>query len=146
MLLHKLSFFGFSDAYISWFRSYLTNRQSRVRVSGTLSLPFQVTSGVPQGSVLGPFLFNVSINDLYNSTKYCKLLIFADDLKIFHAINSPHDCLLLQSDINSVSDWCTANSILLKRVLCHTPEKQIFWVTRISLLLGISGFSSTVYL
>jgi hypothetical protein len=121
MLLHESSFFGFSDGYVSWFRSYLINRQSRVRVSGTLSLPFQVTSGVPQGSVLGPFLFNIFINDLCNTVNYCKLLIFADNLKIFRVI-----CFLLQSDINSVSGWCTANSILLKRVLCHTPEKQIF--------------------
>jgi hypothetical protein len=82
---------------------------SRVRVSGTLSLPFQVTSGVPQGSVLGPFLFNVLINELCSTVNYCKFVIFADYLKIFRVINLPYDCLLLQSDINSVSDWCIAN-------------------------------------
>jgi hypothetical protein len=94
MLFHKLSSFGFSDAYVSRFCSYLTKRQSWVRVSGILSLPFQVTSGMQQGSVLGPFLFDVFINDLCNSINYCKLSIFADDLKIFRVINSPHDCLL----------------------------------------------------
>jgi hypothetical protein len=51
LVLHKLSSFGFSDSYVSWFRSYLTNRQSRVRISVTLSLPFKVTSGVPQGPI-----------------------------------------------------------------------------------------------
>jgi hypothetical protein len=105
MLLHKLSSFGFSDAYVSWFHSFLTNRQSRIWVSGTLSLRFQVTSGVPQDSVLGPFLFNLFINNLCNSISHCTFLIFADDLRIFRVTNSPHDCLLLQSGINSVTAW-----------------------------------------
>jgi hypothetical protein len=69
----------------------------------------EVTSDVPQGFVLGSFLFNIFINDLCNSVNYSKHLIFTDDLKLFLVINSPHDCLLLQSDINSVSDWCAAN-------------------------------------
>jgi hypothetical protein len=105
LLLHELSSFGFSDDHVSWFRSYLTNRQSRVRVSGTLSPPFKVTSGVTQGSVLELFLFIVFSNDLCNSINHCKFLISADDLKIVRIINSPHDCLFLQSDINSASDW-----------------------------------------
>ncbi|PNF39778.1 hypothetical protein B7P43_G03514, partial [Cryptotermes secundus] len=119
MLLHKLTSIGFSDAYVSWFRSYLTNRH-------TLSLPFHVMSGVPQGSVLGPFLFIVFINDLCDSVNYCKFLIFANDLKIPRIIDSPHDFLLLQPDINSVSDWCTANSMKLNiaktRVVSYTRK------------------------
>jgi hypothetical protein len=79
-----------------------------------------------EGSVLGPFLFNLFINDQCSSVQYCKLLIFADDVKIFRVINSPHDCLLLQSDINSVSDWCIANSIRLNtaktRVVSYTRK------------------------
>jgi hypothetical protein len=125
MLLYKLGSFGFSDPYVSWFHSYLTNKRSRVRVYGALSQPFQVTSGMPQGSVLGPFLFNLFINGLCSSVHYCKLLIFADDLKIVRVINSPHDCLLLQSDIVSMSDYCIANSMRLNTAkMCVVSYKQ----------------------
>jgi hypothetical protein len=58
MLLHKLSSVGFSDANVRWFRSYLTNTQSGVRVSGILSLPFQVMSGVPQKALFWGLFFS----------------------------------------------------------------------------------------
>jgi hypothetical protein len=80
---HNLFCFGFFDGYVSWFRSYLTNRQSQVRISGTLSLPFQVVSSVPKGLVLGPFLFNIFINDVCNSINRYKFLIFANDAQNF---------------------------------------------------------------
>jgi hypothetical protein len=125
MFWHKLGFFRFSDAYVSWFCGYLINRWSRVCISGSLSQPLEVISGMPQGSVLGPFLFNVFINDLCSSVYSCKLLIYAD-LKIFRVINSPHDCLLLKPHINSVSDWCIANSMRLNtakmRVVAYTRK------------------------
>jgi hypothetical protein len=100
VLLRKLSYLGFSDAYVSLLRSFLTNRHSRNRVSGIHSLPFHINSVLPQG----PFIFHLFINNPCKSINHSKFLIFADDLKIFRLINSPHDCLLLQSDVTSVSD------------------------------------------
>ncbi|PNF20040.1 hypothetical protein B7P43_G05817 [Cryptotermes secundus] len=113
LLLHKLSAAGLSGGYVSWFRSYLSNRKSQVRVSGVLSSPFEVLSGVPQGSVLGPLLFNVFINDMCDAVAHSKCLLFADDIKIYRAISSPHDCYLLQSDVNSIQGWCIANCMKL---------------------------------
>jgi hypothetical protein len=102
-----------SGGYVNWFCSYLTNRQSQVRVSGILSSPFAVLSGIPQGYVLGPLLFNIFMNDLCNNINYSRYLLFADDIKIFHVIKSPNDCNRLHSDIDSVQGWCTANFMKL---------------------------------
>jgi hypothetical protein len=80
-----------------------------VRFSDKLSSPLVVLSGVLQGSVLGPLLSNNFINDLCDVINHSDCLLFADDLKVYRSINSPSDCLLLQSDIDCVYAWCSAN-------------------------------------
>jgi hypothetical protein len=87
ILLHKLSNFGLSSSYVDQFHSYLDNRHSSVRISGTLSFSFLVKYGVPQGFTLGPLLFNIFLNDMYNS----RYLLFADDLKIYRIIVNVDD-------------------------------------------------------
>ncbi|PNF43033.1 hypothetical protein B7P43_G08782 [Cryptotermes secundus] len=113
LLLHKLSAFGFSGGYVNWIRGYLTNRQSRVRIGETISSPFEVLSGVPQGSVLGPLLLNVYINGLCDSIKHSRYLLSADDIRIYRAISCPEDCNLLQSDVDCIRSWCAANCMKL---------------------------------
>jgi len=73
-------------------------RNQCVKVNGTLSSWEQVSSGVPQGSILGSLLFALYVNEL-PSLVFSKLLMFADDIKLYHAIRSPEDCLILQRDI-----------------------------------------------
>jgi hypothetical protein len=93
LLLRKLTNSGLSSGYVNWFHSYLANKQPSVRISGTLSSSYVVKSVVPQGSALGPLLFNIFINDICDSISYSKYLLFADDLKIYRNINNVHDCL-----------------------------------------------------
>jgi hypothetical protein len=62
---------------------------------------------------LGPLLFNAFINDICDAVAHCKYLLFADHIKIYRAVESPQDCTLLQSDINSIQCWCNANCMKL---------------------------------
>jgi hypothetical protein len=105
-LLHKLKSFGINSTLHAWLTSYLTNRLQRVLINGSLSEWLPVTSGVPQGSILGPLLFLLYINDLPNILSENTLCaIFADDTKIYRNITSHQDHLILQRDINNAQKW-----------------------------------------
>ena len=108
LLLHKMSMqFGFKNNVLLWFESYLNNRQQRVVLNGLESLWVNVTSGVPQGSILGPTLFLLYVNDLPTVVNSTECLLFADDAKFYKRIKSFTDCLLLQADIDSLMQWCS---------------------------------------
>ena len=105
-LLTKLRAYGILDSLFLWMRKYLSNRTQAVKVNGQLSNSSgDVTSGVPQGSVLGPTLFFIYINDAVdtftdNSVKY---KLFADDIKLYSTSSSPHNSSL-QTSIDRL--WC----------------------------------------
>lgn len=117
VLLKKLSLFGFSDLLVKFWTSYLVNRRQFVGYNGFRSESFFVTSGVPQGSNLGPLLFSIFINDLPDVLK-SESLLFADDLKIYREVKDISDCLLLQNDVDSVSKWCDFNKLHLNISKC----------------------------
>ena len=100
---HRLLDFGFTGELWACFQAYLSSRRQCVRVEDTSSDFLPVLSGVPQGSIIGPLLFIIYINDL--STGDClpsNLLLLADDSKCFNRISSTVDCLILQEIINDV--------------------------------------------
>ena len=102
---------GLRDTLWIWFKSYLTNRSQVVRVNQAISSQLPVLSGVPQGSILGPLLFLIFINDLPDCVKYARMFIFADDTKLLLPIRDSVDSIHLQSDIHSVINWSKSNNI-----------------------------------
>ena len=97
-----------------WIRSYLTTRKQFVEINGCASELLNVTSGVPQGSILGPKLFVLYINDICNVSKLAKFILFADDTNIFYVGNNLNE---LQAMLNGVlaklSMWFAVNKLSL---------------------------------
>lgn len=118
ILLSKLEALGLSDGLVSLFRSYLFDRSFFVQYEGFGSSVFNVTSGVPQGSNLGPFLFNIFINDLI-TTLPCSKLAYADDLKLFASVDGEEDCVNLQVCLNTLHSWCNKNMLYLNIEKCN---------------------------
>lgn len=117
LLLLKLDQFGFSDSLLRLLGSYLLGRRQFVEIRGVRSSPVEVTSGVPQGSIMGPVLFNIFIDGLVKVVIGHSLL-YADDMKIFLPIKSLEDSVTLQNDLDRISEWCYRNGLLLNATKC----------------------------
>jgi len=103
-LVHKIKGYGVTNELAEWFEDFLRNREQRVVLGNIGSNWAKVLSGVPQGSVLGPLLFVIYINDLPDlATNTMKL--YADDSKLLSIVNDLSDASRLQGDLDSVSDW-----------------------------------------
>lgn len=118
LLLHKLDLAGLSMLLLNLFNSYLSQRTQYVECRGVKSFEISVTSGVPQGSVLGPLLFILFINDIVDNLDVCYLL-YADDMKLFCNVNSEADCEKLQNELKKVNDWCSLNNLPLNVEKCN---------------------------
>ena len=131
ILLAKLEYYGIRGAPNDWFVSYLSNRRQFVSLSGTNSDYQPVTCGVPQGSVLGPLLFLLYINDMPKCSNILEFHLFADDTNLF--LNNP-SILNLETNLNveleKVSQWLYANKLSLNIektsfVVFHSPQRRI---------------------
>lgn len=120
ILLNKIAYNGIRGNLLRWFSSYITNRSQNVVINGFQSNDVHVTSGVPQGSILGPLLFTLFINDIDRCFCSSKFLLYADDLKLYKTISNVSDCISLQEDLNRLSTYCTDNKLNLSIPKCNT--------------------------
>lgn len=105
LTLDKLYSVGIGGLLLKWFHSYLYGRKQRVVIDGISSEWLSVTSRVPQGSIFGPALFVLFINDMPGVvSKSSALALFADDAKCFRAINSDMTCFALQAHLNNLGN------------------------------------------
>uniref|UniRef100_A0A8C5Q4P0 Reverse transcriptase domain-containing protein n=1 Tax=Leptobrachium leishanense TaxID=445787 RepID=A0A8C5Q4P0_9ANUR len=114
ILLQKLKNSGIGDSTLTWFQSYVSDRSQFVSISDSTSLPLPVTCGVPQGSILGPLLFTIFINDLPNVCKASTVHMYADDTVIYTSKpNLPQLEAVLQEEFTEVEKWIANNKLFL---------------------------------
>ena len=123
-LLRKLLHLDFSEGVFELVRDYLSGRTQKVKINNVKSEPLVITAGVPQGSVLGPLLFLIYINDLPNVVFSSLALLFADDLKmIFNEDDT--SVQKLQEDINNLHYWSAQNHLLFNSKKCSVTEFKV---------------------
>ena len=112
ILLHKLEYYGFRGVTLDWFKSYLSNRKQFVCYQIHDSNHKIINCGVPQGSILGPLLFTLYINDIVNTTSLLELILFADDTTLLFShpnIASQND--IINIELQEICNWFQANKL-----------------------------------
>ena len=129
LLLMKFSDFGLNKSSVNWFKAYLTKRTQSVNINGVQSDTEPILYGVPRGSVLGPLLFIMYINDLPTVTKYCKVHLYVDDTLLFFESSSVQTIeAALSEDLGHVVGWLNQNYLMLNhsktKVMLMAPTKN----------------------
>lgn len=117
-LINKIRSMGIDGPVLMWIEDFLKGRRQRVCVNGNFSTWEEVTSGVPQGSVLGPLLFVIFINDLEDAVG-CGIQLYADDTKIYAVVNNDEDSEEFQKQINSLFQWSATWQLQFHPDKCH---------------------------
>ena len=137
ILLHKLAHYGIRGKALQWFQSYLSDRKQFVTIGGYNSSTVPITCGVPQGSLLGPLLFSIYVNDIQNSSNVLSFILFADDSNLFYSNSDPNKLVEnLNAELINVTNWIKANKLSLNiqktnymifsNSIAHLPDQVIF--------------------
>ena len=114
ILLKKLPLYGVKDSELTWIKSYLSGRTQCTSVKGTLSDTTNVRTGVPQGSIIGPLLFSVMVNDLPGIVEKCHIMMYADDTILYYSGKDIKDIeSVLNKELEIVNKWLTQNHLRL---------------------------------
>ena len=114
ILLDKLQYYGIRGTAYNWFKSYLSNRKQCTEIGNLQPKLDYIKNGVPQGSVLGPLLFLLYINDIILASKICKFTLFADDTSLFYSHKSKTEgSKILNAELAKISEWLAANKLSL---------------------------------
>ena len=131
ILLTKQEHYGIRGSILNWFESYLTGRKQYVFFNGISSEVKEITCGVPQGSVLGPLLFLIYINDLPNISEKLKFFLFADDTNIYYESNDLQSMeKIINEELKNLTLWLNVNRLSLNIsktnfVIFHTYNKPL---------------------
>ena len=122
--MHKLkSEYGIDGVMLKFIVNYLQGRKQRVVIGGHQSELRSVNAGVPQGSIIGPLLFVLFINDMHKCVSPgTNIALYADDTKIWRKIESPEDHVILQNDINALLRWSVLNKMNFHPDKCHVVK------------------------
>ena len=139
ILFMKLYHSGIRGVASDWIKSYLSNRFQFVQFNSSASSLGKINCGVPQGSILGPLIFLIYINDICNVSSLAKVILFADDTNLFFSNNDPNELIkTLNSEIPKFSHWLTVNKLTLnidktKLILFKPRQKRASVQIRIKL-------------
>ena len=132
ILMSKLEYYGITGKENELLRSYLTGRSQYVEVNGHKSSHLQISTGIPQGSVLGPLLFLIYINDLPNASNIFDMLMYADDTTLFCNMTDTITVDVINEELSKICDWLGANKLSLnivktKYMLYHSINKRVIY-------------------